>query len=95
MSVPSLAFVSIGLSDRTIPFGMLCTGGVDTFGHETAVVGASRSFSSSSTDALHFFAAADRLHRDIEKPGALSDVSKGALRILTGLMFQSCAIHHT
>lgn len=61
-------------------------------GHETAVVGASRSSSNSSTDALHSLEAADRLQREMEKPGALRDVSKAPLSILIGLIFQFPAI---
>jgi len=95
MSVPSLAFISMGLSERAVSVGIFCVGGVVIFGHETAVVGASRSSRNSSTDVLLCLEAADRLQRDIEKPGALSDVSNGPLRILIGLMLHACAdCHH-
>lgn len=58
------------------------------FGHETAVVGASRSSSSSATEVPESLDAAEILHNEIEKPGALSEVSKSPVKIRTGLIFQ-------
>lgn len=87
-----LVFLSVGLSDRALNMAEFCTLGLTILGHETAVVGASRSSNSSSTDALVSLEAAERLQSEIENPGALSDVSKAPLRILTGLMFQAFAM---
>lgn len=58
------------------------------FGHATAVVGASRSSSNSATVVPESLDAAEILHNEIEKPGALSDVSKSPVKIRTGLIFQ-------
>lgn len=62
------------------------------FGHPTAVVGASKSSSSSSTEASDSLEAADRLHSEMENPGALREVSKVPVTVLTGLIFHFEAI---
>ncbi len=55
-------------------------------GQDTAVVGRSRRSSSSATAVWHFLAACERLAREMEKPGAFSDVSNAPERILIGEM---------
>lgn len=62
------------------------------FGHPTAVVGASKSSSNSSTEVSDSLEAADRLHSEMENPGALREVSKVPVTVLTGLIFHFEAI---
>lgn len=69
-----------------------CFPGAVKFGHETAVVGESNSSKSSFTGAFVSLEAADRLQSEIEKPGALSDVSKAPVSIRTGSIFQIVSI---
>lgn len=52
------------------------------------MVGASKRSSNSATDVPVSVDAAERLQREIEKPGAFKDVSKAPVRILEGWMFQ-------
>ena len=68
-------------------------GGV-RFGHPTAVVGASNSSSSSSTEVSDSLEAAERLQSEMENPGALREVSKAPVSILTGLMSHLEADEH-
>ena len=63
-----------------------------TFGHDGAFVSAPSSSRSSLTCVPLFFAAGVRLHKVTEKPGPLSDVSKVAEYIFTGLMFQFVSV---
>lgn len=55
-------------------------------GHQGAAVRASRSSRSSVTPTEASWAADERLHNDIENPGALSEVSRAPVRMRDGLM---------
>lgn len=69
-------------------FGMGLFWGAFRFGHETALVGPSNSSVNSATGVPNSRPAADRLQSEIEKPGALSEVSKAPVKIRMGLMLQ-------
>lgn len=71
----------------TFPFVAAGMGSIyETFGHATEAVGASNICSRSTASIEHPLPAAVRLHKDIENPGALSDVSKSPDNILVGSM---------